>query len=555
MKNYWRALPIDIEEEIAKNWIQEGIAQKEQQEKYSSFQQLTATHQNLSSSWTCRFGDEFSKNTYLPFANIEETVFVGYRQLTTTNAKLLMLLNSKFEMTNNIANAKYFVTDKTPFYATRGGQRHDTGFAVFNNNSQISKLRIINVINMKNVTLHQFEPFLIDYKKQNNIKFAEISNTKTNVELIVDKLARRSLARNHSATHLLHQTVKRLFGQYIMQKGSAIYPQYFRFDFNCLLPIKEISQSKINQMVNQQISAKLEATTTITSLSSIKNNSKIEKHFQENYPSKVRIIKLGSFSHEVCSGTHVANTSEIEAFLVTKILSIGKQIIRIHAITSWKTIYEYYRDKVNEYNDEYTSMYQFNIKSKDKFDKIDSLSLMQFKKQFKHFMNAEFITNINILTGKLIKQKNKELKQQKKKIIDWTISDMISELSKNVYPWLPNKYIYYLCLNQYHAKAKLNIISVLKQIKKYENLFHKNTILLFYKCPCYSEAGKLSIYTEIFNRNNSNQIIHAKNELIKITEKFGNGKGGGSATLAHGVIKIANITIMNILNSFQVEKR
>ncbi len=278
-------------------------------------------------SWTGS-GEKSSNKFYLELKNeVKKTNFVGYSQ-TETEAELTCIIREeKFSDETLVDNNNIFlVFNKTPFYAESGGQIGDSG-KIFSEDGEF----ICNILDTKKVEgeihLHQI---------QKNEQKKIIKGTK--YILSIDKERREKIRNNHSATHLLHQSLKNILGEHISQKGSLVSDQKLRFDFtyNKSLTNKQIYE--IEMLVNKTIRLNLIQTEELATTREAIENGAIAL-FGEKYPEKVRVITFNSndnnllVSKELCGGTHVNATGQIGAFKILSVSSVSSGVRRIEAIT------------------------------------------------------------------------------------------------------------------------------------------------------------------------------------------------------------------------------
>ena len=309
----------------------------------------------IDSSDTSRFeetsvvGYESNKNSFIFSEEIYsiikknnmETKFSGYEKLSD-NSKIIAIIKNGV-IIDNISENDYsqsdvieFIVDKTPFYATSGGQNGDNGLLLLKEN----KAYITQTIQKEGLFLH---------------KIAKISGKFSigeNTQAIVDKVSRSLKSRNHSATHLLHHCLKKILGKHIQQKGSNICSDYFSFDFNYDKALTAAEITAIENMVNDYICQNSEVKTEIMEFDeALKQNA--TALFGEKYDAKVRVLSMGLNdknqydSIELCGGTHVKNLGEIGLFTIISEKSIASGIRRIEAKSS-KLALDYLKNKKNE---------------------------------------------------------------------------------------------------------------------------------------------------------------------------------------------------------------
>ena len=169
-----------------------------------------------------------------------------------------------------------------------------------------------------------------------NVHLCSISsgtlNINNSVQVEVEANRRKNIARNHSATHLLHKALKEVLGNHANQAGSLVEPDRLRFDFTHFSALSQEEIVQIEKIVNQAIMADLPVETFETSMDEAKSLGAAAL-FGEKYGDRVRVIKMGEFSIELCGGTHLNSTAQIGMFKLQSEGSVGSGIRRIEAIT------------------------------------------------------------------------------------------------------------------------------------------------------------------------------------------------------------------------------
>lgn len=248
------------------------------------------------------------------------------RKVTTQDVETLNI-DAKTEFTGYTENSNFatilyidgnqVVLEKSPFYTEKGGQIADIGHLKINQD----KYEIIDV-------------------KQNSDAIIHITDRDINasvgdqVSLSIDYERRKAIMRNHSATHLMHEALRRVLGDHIQQQGSLVTNEYLRFDFNHFEKVSPKQIQEIEDLVNQKIYHYIDVNTQEISIEEAQDNPKIRMFFGDKYGSRVTSVTMdGEYSIELCGGTHVSNTSEIGFFKITSESSIASGIRRIEAIT------------------------------------------------------------------------------------------------------------------------------------------------------------------------------------------------------------------------------
>ena len=203
----------------------------------------------------------------------------------------------------------------TPFYPEGGGQVGDTGYI----QTPFEKVKIVDTKKENNLIIHYVDQLPEDYY--------------TKFKAIVDTKVRSLTARNHTATHLLHQALREVLGTHVEQKGSLVNSEYLRFDFSHFEKVSDEKIAKIEELVNRRIKENFE----LNEYRAIPISEAEEKGammlFGEKYGDVVRMIEFGE-SRELCGGLHVDATAEIELFKVKTEGSVAAGIRRIEAVTS-----------------------------------------------------------------------------------------------------------------------------------------------------------------------------------------------------------------------------
>lgn len=238
--------------------------------------------------------------------------FVGYENLES-ESKILAILDENFKKISNLKKGEkaWLMLDKTPFYATSGGQIADSG--------KVGKSEILDVAKFLDINLCLV--LANEDIKTNDVFLAS-----------VDKDKRAQVARHHSATHLLHYALREILGSHIAQAGSLVEENKLRFDFTHSKPLSEEELTKIENLVNELIIKADTSTTKIMALDEAKKSGAIAL-FNEKYQDKVRVVSLGE-SKELCGGTHVKNSAEIGSFYIVKESGVSAGVRRIEAVVS-----------------------------------------------------------------------------------------------------------------------------------------------------------------------------------------------------------------------------
>jgi alanyl-tRNA synthetase len=225
------------------------------------------------------------------------------------------------------------ITNQTPFYGESGGQVGDTGEII----SGDFRFEVTDV-------QKKLGDLFVHYGKviSGSIKIND------SVEMKINEIRRNDTRAYHSATHLLHESLRRVLGTHVTQKGSLVEPSRLRFDFSHMKPISNDEINKIEQFVNSMVSKKTEVRTRLMTPDEAVENGALAL-FGEKYGEEVRVLSMGDdngkyFSTELCGGTHVKNTGDIGQFKITSQSSIAAGIRRIEALRD-KQLEDYLNNK------------------------------------------------------------------------------------------------------------------------------------------------------------------------------------------------------------------
>ena len=254
------------------------------------------------------------------------TEFDGYDKLEA--ASKVTVLTTETEIVDSLMEGQKgtIFVEKTPFYATMGGQEGDTGVITTAN----GVFRVEDTIKLRGGK----------YGHVGVMESGMISNG-DEVTLKVDEQERKDTCKNHSATHLLQKALKTVLGAHVEQKGSLVNPTRLRFDFAHFQAMTPEEIAETEALVNKEIQAALPVTTQIMGIEEAKKTGAMAL-FGEKYGDEVRVVSMGDFSVELCGGTHVANTANITLFKIVSEAGVAAGVRRIEALTG-NNVIAYYR--------------------------------------------------------------------------------------------------------------------------------------------------------------------------------------------------------------------
>ena len=341
-------------------------------------------------------GADAWKNTSVKI-DAEKTVFTGYTDFTA-EAKVLALVNADGELVDMLGAGEKgsVVLDKTPFYATSGGQVADTGVITADgvefDVEDTSK-------NADGIYIHS-----------GTVKEGVVSVGNT-VNAQIDADRRKSIMRNHTAAHLLQAALREVLGTHVEQAGQLVNDKEVRFDFTHFNPLTTEELSRVEAIVNKEILACAPVFMQEMPIEEAKKMGAMML-FGEKYGDIVRVVKAGDASTEFCGGTHVASTGELGLFKIVSEASVAAGVRRIVALTGTgvlnylnecedivKFASATFKSADNEVKDRITAIVAEN-KAKDK--KIQNLNAEMTKlKSADMFSSAVDVDGLELYTAKV----------------------------------------------------------------------------------------------------------------------------------------------------------
>lgn len=280
------------------------------------------------------------------------TNFLGY-DMYDCQGKILSIVKDESFCEKAYSNDKIgIVLDKTTMYAESGGQCSDTGI-IYNDNF---KFEVEDVKKTKSGVFLHLGTVINGEVKLNDI-----------VDIEIDKLKRKNISKNHTAVHLLHAALRKLFGNSVHQSGSKVEDSKLRFDFNYENNITESDIVEIEKTVNTYIQDNIPRNLEIKKLSEAIESGAMAL-FESKYKDDVRVVSYGDISSELCGGTHVERTGDIGMFILVSAEGIGKGMKRITAVTGLEAL-NYVQGKIRDIN---LISKLYKVKPKDLMSKINS---------------------------------------------------------------------------------------------------------------------------------------------------------------------------------------
>jgi len=267
------------------------------------------------------------------FRELPKTAFEGYRQLTSTGCEVLAIIkDGQGVQAANPGDAVEVVLDHTSFYADSGGQIGDTGWLYSDDHNSV-------VADVSGCTKPVQGVFAHKAILRQPLKIGD------KVDTVVDGGFRNATRRNHTGTHLLHAALREVLGTHVKQAGSLVEPNRLRFDFSHFTSIADEELQDIEDLINKEVLGN----TRVETIEDVPIDVAINEYhamalFGEKYGEKVRVVKIGDFSTELCGGTHTGATGEIGVVKLLGEGSVSSGVRRVEAVTGLGALNEFRRD-------------------------------------------------------------------------------------------------------------------------------------------------------------------------------------------------------------------
>ena len=428
----------------------------------------------------------------------EKSEFVGYDTLET-DGKVIYVGDDNFNV-SDIYSSGVVIFDKTPFYATMGGQEGDIG-RIYSDNFKAEVTGTLKAPNGQHMCLIRII--------SGAIKVGDILKQE------VDKEYRFTTCQNHSATHLLQKALKDVVSNSIHQAGSLVNNEILRFDFNYDGKLTDDDIVKVENKVNEMISANYERKVEEMSLEEAKKTDAVAL-FDEKYGDVVRVVTLGP-SVELCGGTHVTNTGNIRKFAIKDIESKGTNIYRIEAVCDTNLETELFK-MVKPYNDEMILLYKKAKKILEEANKLGS----DLKFSFEELNDRPSGYNDIIKCRESVQSLRKKIANLQKEYKNCLLNNALKNVDSYAEKKLSGPYgnvVIFECENYDIDILKTLVSSVFNKIG--------NGIVFGISTADSSINFVCKVSDEI------SQKISA-GDLIKDVSKIADGNGGGSKTFAQG---------------------
>ena len=411
---------------------------------------------------------------------LNPTEFLGYEFNKAEGVVLKISKGKEFIEEAKEGDDVELITNQTPFYAESGGQVGDQGVI----KTSTGKINVLDT-QKKMGDLHVH----VGKVSKGSIKVGD------NVNLEIDVKRRKDAKAYHSATHLLHEALRRTLGKHVTQKGSLVSPEKLRFDFSHNKPIEKSEITKIENLVNDMVSNSSDVKTRIMTPKEAVDNGALAL-FGEKYGDEVRVLSMGNenkkyFSTELCGGTHVANTAEIGKFKIISQSSIASGVRRVEALRA---------DQLEEYekNQKESKSTQENLLIEEIKNVKNALENLKIKPICKSDLSS-----------------SENLKDLKKQLDQANIKNIIKDKSKNIIKDNKvNDFIFrFQTIKNLPSKELRTIVDVGKKDIK------KGVLIVFSTLD-----GKVGVSVGV-----TKDLIEKFDavELVKVAASILGGKGGG----------------------------
>src|SRR5580698_6405589 len=275
-----------------------------------------------------------AKQTANPaYQQLPKSIFEGYRQTRSDNCEVLAIIKAgQGAQELKPGESGEVILDHTPFYAESGGQVGDRGWFYSDDHNTVVAEVTGCYYPVQGVRAHQ-------------VVAKQAIHMGQKVDAVVDTAVRESTMRNHTATHLLQAGLREVLGKHVKQAGSLVAPNHLRFDFSHFTGVAEEELQDIEDLINKEVlrNQKVEVIENVPIDVAI-NEYHAMALFGEKYGDKVRVIKIGDFSTELCGGTHTGATGEIGLIKILKEGSVSSGVRRVEAVTGVGSLLHFRKD-------------------------------------------------------------------------------------------------------------------------------------------------------------------------------------------------------------------
>ncbi len=275
-----------------------------------------------------------AKQTANPaYQQLPKSIFEGYRQTRSDGCEVLAIIrNGQGARELKAGESGEVILDHTPFYAESGGQVGDRGWFYSDDHNTVVADVTGCYSPIQGVRAHQ-------------VVAKQALRVGDRVDAVVNAAVRESTMRNHTATHLLHAGLREVLGKHVKQAGSLVAPNHLRFDFSHFTAVEDEELQDIEDIINKEVLRnQIVETITDVPIEEAINTYHAMALFGEKYGDKVRVVRIGDFSTELCGGTHTGATGEIGLIKILKENSVSSGVRRIEAVTGEGSLRHFRKD-------------------------------------------------------------------------------------------------------------------------------------------------------------------------------------------------------------------
>jgi alanyl-tRNA synthetase len=275
-----------------------------------------------------------AKQTANPaYQQLPKSTFEGYRQTRSNGCEVLAIIhNGQGARELKAGEFGEVILDHTPFYADSGGQVGDKGWFYSDDHNTVVADVTGCYSPIQGVRAHQ-------------VVAKQALRVGDKVDAVVNADIRKSTMRNHTATHLLHAGLREVLGKHVKQAGSLVAPNHLRFDFSHFTAVEDEELQDIEGIINKEVLRnQIVETITDVPIEEAINTYHAMALFGEKYGDKVRVVRIGDFSTELCGGTHTGATGEIGLIKILKEGSVSSGVRRVEAVTGLGSLGHFRKD-------------------------------------------------------------------------------------------------------------------------------------------------------------------------------------------------------------------